>query len=242
MKITGDATFRAPVDRVYEALVDPAVLVRTLPGCRRLEQVGDDTYQATVLAGVGSIKGTFAGEVRLTDRDAPRSFTLHASGAGGPGTVSAVARVSLADADGGGTLLRYDADATVGGVIGGVGQRMLTGVARRTADEFFTAVDRAIAEPVPAPAHTPTPAPGPAPAPAPVLAGAPSSTESVGTVPVLTPGGTTATEPKTGAVWTVPEPPADLAGQRMRDLLVGAAVGAIIALLGVVIGAIVAGW
>jgi carbon monoxide dehydrogenase subunit G len=224
MKIAGEASLRAPVERVYEALVDPAVLVRTLPGCRRLEQVGDDTYKATVLAGVGSIKGTFAGEVRLADRTAPHSFTLHASGAGGPGTVSAVARVSLATADGGGTLLRYDADATVGGVIGGVGQRMLTGVARRTADEFFAAVDRAITEP--ATAVMPTP----------VLATAPSSTESVGKVPFHAPGveGT--------GVWTVPEPPVDVSGQRMRDLLVGAAIGAIIALLGVVIGAIVAGW
>jgi carbon monoxide dehydrogenase subunit G len=228
VKISGEASLRAPVDRVYEALVDPAVLVQTLPGCRRLEQVGDDTYRATVLAGVGSIKGTFAGEVRLADREAPRSFTLHASGAGGPGTVSAVARVSLADADGGGTLLRYDADATVGGVIGGVGQRMLTGVARRTADEFFAAVDRAIAEPATAVV--------PGPASSTVSVGAPSLSERDGRVPLLTPG-----VERTG-VWTVPEPPVDLAGQRMRDLLVGAAIGAIIALLGVVIGAIVAGW
>ena len=223
MKISGDATLRAPVDRVYEALVDPGVLVRTLPGCRRLEQVGDDTYRATVLAGVGSIKGTFAGEVRLTDREAPHSFTLHASGAGGPGTVSAVARVSLADADGG-TLLRYDADATVGGVIGGVGQRMLTGVARRTADEFFAAVDRAIAGDL-APAGAPTPTP--------VDAGDPHSTQGVRRGPLQTPG---------EGVWTAPEPPVDLARQRMRDLLVGAVLGATIALLGVLIGAIVAGW
>jgi len=222
MKISGEASLRAPVDRVYEALVDPAVLVRTLPGCRQLEQVGDDTYKATVLAGVGSIKGTFAGEVRLADRDAPRSFTLHASGAGGPGTVSAVARVSLSDVDGGGTLLRYDADATVGGVIGGVGQRMLTGVARRTADEFFAAVDRAIAEP--------------ATAVVPVQEGAPLSTASASRVPLP------ARDVERTGIWTVPEPPVDLAGQRMRDLLVGAAIGAVIALLGVVIGAIVAGW
>jgi len=215
MKISGEATLRAPVDQVYSALVDPAVLVRTIPGCRRLEQVGDDTYQATVLAGVGSIKGTFAGEVRLADRDAPRSFTLHASGAGGPGTVSAVARVSLSDVDGGGTLLRYDADATVGGMIGGVGQRMLTGVARRTAGEFFAAVDRAITTPDL------------------VHAGDPS----LHPVPIRGP-----LQAPEGGVWTAPEPPVDLARQRMRDLLVGAVVGAVIALLGVLVGAIVAGW
>jgi carbon monoxide dehydrogenase subunit G len=236
MKITGDATLQAPVERVYEALVDPAVLVRTIPGCRQLEQVADDTYRATVLAGVGSIKGTFAGEVRLSDREAPRSFTLHASGAGGPGTVSAVARVSLADADGGGTLLRYDADATVGGVIGGVGQRMLTGVARRTADEFFAAVDRALAgEPVAVAASALAPS---------VSERAPSLSESTGRVPLPAgeEGPARAERAPSSTVWTRPEPPVDLARQRMRDLLTGAVVGAIIALLGVLIGAIVAGW
>jgi uncharacterized protein len=230
MKISGDATLRAPVSQVYEALVDPAVLVRTLPGCRRLEQVGDDTFRATVLAGVGSIKGTFAGEVRLSDREAPHSFTLHASGSGGPGTVSAVARVSLADADGGGTLLRYDADATVGGVIGGVGQRMLTGVAKRTANDFFAAVDRAITEPPTAVME-------------PVAPGLTSEERARREgVALEAPVPARAERAQTGAVWTVPEPPVDAAGQRMRDLLVGAAIGAVIALLGVVIGAIVAGW
>ena len=150
MKLSGEATLQAGVDEVYAALNDPAVLVRTIPGCQRLEQVGPDAYKATVAAGVASIKGTFDGDVRLADQSPPNSFSLHASGAGAPGTVTAVARVSLEPADGGGTVLRYDADATIGGVIGGVGQRMLTGVARKTAAEFFAAVDQALAAaPVP---------------------------------------------------------------------------------------------
>lgn len=209
MKLSGEATLHASVRDVYAALNDPAVLVRTIPGCRRLEQVGEDAYKATVLAGVASIKGTFDGDVRLSDQDAPHSFTLHASGAGAPGTVTAVAKVALTPSDGGGTVLRYDADATIGGVIGGVGQRMLTGVARKTAEEFFAAVDRELAG-VPPVAAPVVPAPEPAGLPA--------------------------------QVWTAPVPPVDLARQRMRDLLVGAAFGAIVALLGVVVGAIVARW
>src|SRR4029450_12715022 len=117
MKVSGEATLHHPVADVYAALTDPAILVRTIPGCQRLEQTGTDTYQATGAAGVASIKGLFDGNVRLADQVAPGSFTLHASGAVAPGTVSAVARVTLAEADGG-TLLRYDADATIGGVIG----------------------------------------------------------------------------------------------------------------------------
>ena len=141
MKVTGSAVLHAPRERVWSALQDPAVLVRTIPGCQQLEQVGPDTYRATVMAGVASIKGTYAGDVRLTDQAEPDSFVLHASGAGAPGTVNADVRVTLADADGGATRLDYDADAVVGGVIGGVGQRMIVGVAKKTAGEFFAAVD-----------------------------------------------------------------------------------------------------
>ena len=95
----------------------------------------------TVTAGVASIKGVYTGEVRLGDQQPPDSFVLTASGSGAPGTVSADVRVTLADAGGGTTAVTYDADAIVGGMVGGVGQRMLTGVAKKTAGEFFGAVD-----------------------------------------------------------------------------------------------------
>jgi uncharacterized protein len=141
MKVAGNATLHAPVETVYAALKDPRVLVRTIPGCERLEQVGDDAYQMTVTAGVASIRGTYAGDVRLTDQRAPHGFVLRASGSGAPGTVSADVAVDLTAGEDGTTVLSYDADAVVGGMIGGVGQRLLAGVAKRTAGEFFSAVD-----------------------------------------------------------------------------------------------------
>jgi uncharacterized protein len=147
MKIAGNATLHAPVEAVYAALRDPRVLVRTIPGCERLEQVGEDAYQMTVTAGVASIRGTYAGDVRLTDHRAPHGFVLRASGSGAPGTVSADVAVELASGDNGTTVLTYDADAVVGGMVGGVGQRVLSAVARKTAGEFFAAVDAALASP-----------------------------------------------------------------------------------------------
>jgi carbon monoxide dehydrogenase subunit G len=144
MKIAGNATLHAPVEAVYAALRDPRVLVRTIPGCERLEQVGEDAYQLTVSAGVASIRGTYAGDVRLTDQRAPHGFVLRASGSGAPGTVSADVAVELASGDDSTTVLTWDADAVVGGMIGGVGQRLLAGVAKRTAGEFFAAVDDAL--------------------------------------------------------------------------------------------------
>ena len=131
---------QAPRDDVWKALNDPAILVRTIPGCLQLEEVGPDSYRMTITAGVASIKGTYQGDVSLTEQQQPGSFVLRASGAGAPGTVSADVKVSLADVDGA-TRLDYDADAVVGGMIGGVGQRVLSGVAKKTAGEFFKAVD-----------------------------------------------------------------------------------------------------
>lgn len=240
MKLSGETTLRGGVDQVYAALNDPAMLVRTIPGCQRLEQVGEATYRATVLAGVASIKGTFDGDVRLTDQQAPHSFTLHASGAGAPGTVSAVARVFLSATIDGTTLLRYEADATIGGAIGGVGQRMITGVARRNATDFFANVDRELAATFVA-ALEPVSAAGPVPS------GLRSeATREEGTSQA--PGPARAERAQTGSeraqagsVWHAPPPVVDATRQRIRDLVLAATFGAVIALLGVIVGAIVAG-
>lgn len=145
MKITGSSTLESPVDQVWEAIQDPAVLARCLPGCESLAVIAEDRYAMTVTAGVAAIKGSYAGEVSLSDKVAPNSLTMRASGAGAPGTIDADVKVQLAPSPGGGTELSYDADASVGGAIGGVGQRMLAGVTKKMAGQFFTALDRDIA-------------------------------------------------------------------------------------------------
>lgn len=141
MKLSGEATLHAPIEKVWTVLNDPAVLVRTIPGCERLEATGPDAYRMVVTAGVASLRGTYAGEVQLSDQRQPNSFLMTASGAGGPGTVSTEVRVSLSDTGDGSTRLTYDADAVVGGVIAGVGQRMLVGVSKKMAGQFFQSVD-----------------------------------------------------------------------------------------------------
>jgi uncharacterized protein len=145
MKISGMATMHAPAGRVWDALNDPAVLVATIPGCERLEPTGPDSYRMTVTAGVASVRGTYSGEIALSEQQQPSSFLMVASGSGGPGTVSTTVRVTLADTTSGSTEVRYDADAVIGGMLAGVGQRMLASVARRMAGEFFAAVDDVLA-------------------------------------------------------------------------------------------------
>ncbi|MFP5346181.1 MAG: SRPBCC family protein [Actinomycetes bacterium] len=140
MKISGTAALAAPPDVVFDALHDPGVLVATIPGVQTLQQVGPDRYRMRLHAGVASINGEYDGEVALTEQQPPSSFTLRANGAGAPGTVDATVHVALAE-EGGGTRLSYDAEAVVGGMVGGVGQRMLTGVSKRMAEQFFGNVD-----------------------------------------------------------------------------------------------------
>jgi carbon monoxide dehydrogenase subunit G len=145
MKISGTAALKATPQQVWDAFHDPEVLARCLPGCESLTEVGPDEYAMTVIAGVAAIKGTYDGKVALLDPHHPERFTMKAQGAGGPGTVDADVVVHLAPSPAGGTDLSYDADAAVGGMIGGVGQRMLSGVTRKMAGQFFEAVDDDIA-------------------------------------------------------------------------------------------------
>src|SRR5689334_22641909 len=143
MKFTGENVLDVPVDQAWDALLDPAVLVRTIPGCERLEATGENAYAMTVTAGVASIKGTYAGSCELRDLVEHESLVMKLDGAGAPGTIGATVNVRFTP-EGSATRVSYDADAVVGGMIGGVGQRMLTSVSRRMAGEFFGNVDAAI--------------------------------------------------------------------------------------------------
>jgi carbon monoxide dehydrogenase subunit G len=240
VKINGSATVNAPRERVWAALNDPAVLVRTIPGVERLEAIGEDLYRMTITAGVASIKGTYLGNVALRDPTPPSAFTRKASGAGAPGTVDADVRVTLEDAADGRTLVNYAADAVVGGPVGGVGQRVLAGVAKKTAGEFFRNVDTVLAEPsalAAAPANGNGTVPGQARSPR--LEHAPGA-PSVGQVRDAVGTGAESRPAGTPTVFTRPGPPPGGApGFRVdvRNQLAGVLVGAAIALVGVWIGA-----
>jgi uncharacterized protein len=161
MKISGVATLHAPPHRVWAALTDPAVLVATIPGCEQLEPAGPDHCRFAIAAAVASTDGSYTGEAALSQRQEPSSFMLTATGAGGPGTVGVSMLVSLAGSPGGTTEVSYDADAEIGGLIAGVGQRVLSSVAKRMASEFFSAVDDVLSGPVSQPATRADPGPAP---------------------------------------------------------------------------------
>ncbi|MEO7126745.1 MAG: carbon monoxide dehydrogenase subunit G [Nakamurella sp.] len=141
MKIAGTSVLHATPEKVWAAITDPAVLAGVIPGCQDLKPLAPNHFGLTVSMGVAAIRGTYAGEVSLYDMTEPTQLTMRAAGAGGPGTIDTTVGVSLADQGDGTTLLSYDATATVGGAAGGVGQRVLTSVAKKTAGLFFSAID-----------------------------------------------------------------------------------------------------
>ncbi|GAA4692933.1 carbon monoxide dehydrogenase subunit G [Nocardioides conyzicola] len=147
MKISGSNVVPFPVETVWDAILDPRVLVTTIPGCEQLAATADNAYDMTVTAGVAAIKGTYQGSCTLSDLKAHESLVMRLSGAGAPGTIDATVQVFFGEAEPGVTKIDYEADAVVGGMVGGVGQRMLTSVSKRMAGEFFGNVASAIASP-----------------------------------------------------------------------------------------------
>jgi carbon monoxide dehydrogenase subunit G len=140
MKIDATYEMQAPRERVYAALIEPDVLRRAIPGCETLEKVGDDTYSATLKAGVGSIKGKFKGEVRLEDMQPPEHYRIVVEGKGAIGFAKGSADFDLEEKDGG-TLIKYSGEMQTGGTIAAVGQRMIQGAAKSMAAKFFAALE-----------------------------------------------------------------------------------------------------
>ena len=136
MKIEGGHDISAPRQKVWEAFLDPEMLRQAIPGCEKLELIGQDEYRATMKVGVAAVKGTFEGKVRISDKKAPESYRLWVEGSGGPGFIRGETLITLSDIPGG-TRVGYGADVQVGGLIAGVGQRLLGGVSKMMADQFF---------------------------------------------------------------------------------------------------------
>lgn len=182
MKIAGSAVVHADPARTWAAITDPTVLATVIPGCEVLTPIEDNRFALTVTLGVASIKGSYSGEVSFADLVEPSSLTMRANGSGAPGTIDTTVGVTLTVQPEGTTRVDYDADAVVGGMVGGVGQRVLAGVAKKTAGLFFAAVDDVLTGAKP---PTPTPAQALA-ATVPLVAGAPPAPLPL---PAARPGG-----------------------------------------------------
>ncbi|MCA1244852.1 carbon monoxide dehydrogenase subunit G [Stappia stellulata] len=169
MDLSGEYRIRASRAAVWDALNDPDVLRRCIPGCKELEKSSDTEMSATVVAKIGPVKATFKGAVTLENLNPPESYTIVGEGKGGvAGFAKGAADVSLAE-DGEETVLTYEVKAQVGGKLAQLGSRLIVSTSRKMADEFFSSfkdivegdagtsdaapAEPAPAEPVPAPAE-----------------------------------------------------------------------------------------
>lgn len=147
MELTGQQTLSLPIDAVWSALNDPAILQQCIPGCDTFEAAGQDRYNIAMTATVGPIKARFTGKLALSDIQPPHSYRLQFDGSGGAaGSGKGTAHVQLSE-DPEGTVLRYTVGATVSGRLAQVGARLIDGVAKKMADQFFARF-KAILEPV----------------------------------------------------------------------------------------------
>jgi uncharacterized protein len=136
MELAGSYTFDAPPERVWNVLMDPAVISSCIPGCDRFEPEGDDRYAVTLTVGLAAITGTYTGTVALTDKVPFTAYRLAMEGHGRPGFLKGSSVITLRE-QGPGTAVDVTASVTTGGPIARVGQRLIGSVARMMLDRFF---------------------------------------------------------------------------------------------------------
>ena len=129
MRLEGTYTFEAPRQAVWEALMDPDVLAKVMPGCEKLEQLEENKYKGILNVKVGPVQGKFEGVVTITEVNPPEGYSIQVDGRGPAGFMKGVGQIRLED-QGETTLIHYGGDAQVGGRIASVGQRLLDTTAK----------------------------------------------------------------------------------------------------------------
>lgn len=176
VKLEGSYEFEAPQEVVWEAVQEPHVLSRVLPGCERLEQTAENEYEGEINIRVGPVQGTFQGSVKLSDVQPPTSYHLALEGQGRPGYVQGAGALRLESNGDASTTLHYTGEAQLSGRIASVGQRLIDSTARSLTRQGLESLDRIIqARMQPAPTEA-----EPAPAAPPPPAVTPPSTAEVG--------------------------------------------------------------
>lgn len=145
MKLESSRMIQAEPKVVWDNLVDVEVLKQCIPGCQTMEQTGENEYALTMKSKIGPVSATFKGSLSLRDIVPGESYTLSFEGKGGAaGFSKGSSAVRLEPAEGG-TNLHYTVDASIGGKIAQVGQRLVDGAARKMADDFFTQFEQIVA-------------------------------------------------------------------------------------------------
>lgn len=136
MKLEGERTLPGSPEQLWSMLLDPDVLVSAIPGCEKLNKVGEDHYEGVITAKVGSIQSQYNTTFKIADKNPPTSYRIDVQGQGRAGFVKADVKMELSPTEGG-TRMRYSGDANVGGRVAQVGQRMINATAETMTEKGF---------------------------------------------------------------------------------------------------------
>jgi carbon monoxide dehydrogenase subunit G len=139
MDLKGEYLIPAKKLKVWEHLNNPQTLKNSIKGCQTLDKVSETEFTAKVKAKIGPVSAMFNGSVSLTDLDPPNSYIITGQGKGGAaGFAKGSVKITLVDTDEpNNTLLQYEGNAHVGGKLAQLGSRLIGGVVKSTADDFF---------------------------------------------------------------------------------------------------------
>ena len=141
MKLAVTYKFNADQEKVWEVLTNPRHLEKAIPGCEALEELETGKYDATLKIGIAAVKGTYKGMAQVADAHAPHNYRLIVEGGGNPGFVKGEALIELSHEDQK-TIVSYQGEGQVGGLIAGVGQRLISGIAKMMVGQFFKQIGK----------------------------------------------------------------------------------------------------
>jgi len=141
MKIEGKHKFQASQEQIWDLFMDQRHLEKALPGCQKMEEREPGKYDVLLKIGIAAVKGTYRGKVEVLDPEPPRRYRLIGEGSGSPGFVKGEAIIELSQQDQD-TIVSYQGEMEVGGLIAGIGQRMIGGIAKMMVGQFFKKMEK----------------------------------------------------------------------------------------------------
>ena len=148
LDIGGNETIPGSVDALWTALNDPRVLTRCIPGCKAMVEIGPDTYKVDMQLRVAAVGGSFEGEIALSEKQGPIACSIKVSGAGTLGHGNGMARFTIEPDGESSSRLIYKGSGEIGGLVAGVGQRVIASVSKHLIGRFFVALRKEFEAPI----------------------------------------------------------------------------------------------
>jgi carbon monoxide dehydrogenase subunit G len=148
LDIGGEETIQASVEQLWSALNDPLVLTRCIPGCKTMTEIAPDAYKVEMQLRVAAVGGSFEGEISLFDKAPPKTCSIKVSGAGTLGHGNGTAKFEIIPEGPNVCRLTFQGVGEIGGLVAGVGQRILTSVSKHLVGKFFTTLRKEFENPI----------------------------------------------------------------------------------------------